>query len=797
MFRTGASLALVVTLAVAGTGPAEAAVAPTTTSTATAATAITAAAGSAKQGGDSRNSVKRAGLAPQWVQLPHLVKSRGHYRVKARAYVDPLATQAGKRKRDRVIYQVLVGKRKFTRVTRPTSPTVLPDSALLQHTDRVVRVKRRGVYSLNVRLNRSTTRSLAHRSFPGRRAAIAVTVEHHKDTRPGTKPRDLVQVTPGPLAPKAYDRQTQRQLARNARHQRHPGRTTRHRGLGYVEGTHDVEATKSKTNSGEPFFNYIYVHNNTPFQQQVNFQPDVQCMWVGISTAYQIQPNAQKATVPAGGSVMFDYQGYWDAFPGLNTTSDTYQPPVYSPYPGVAGATKGMDAPGTQGQQATALSQAANAAGQNVVDNLGSGSTYVDSGAIGATAAAAVRFTIAFFKGLGKTSTCTDTSVYPQTFGLTTSVTGIGTNAVNNAANATLPPTQNWAGNPAAGNQGSSATPDSTFLQASLQQALGAQTSAMYYWNGGQPAYMVSNNASSGQFTGGSASFTGGLIQYIGPNPGLPDGVSECTPSSTNCQKKYPKCNMACSYDPPGQLSIQLSYLTNPDFVSGMVNQGDPPQLTATADSDGDYELSCDLSDMDAALYTPFGESAPTSISSTTLATQPTNGSGTLPANADWLVNFYGIAANGDYVYYDSSLQPGSNGVTTPYLAPNAASQPISIQAAATGGSGAVAQGLVSADDLSNMATLSGTPTVPVTFGCNATPSVDLPGVSINRPGTDIGNAYGSNWPMPTGKQGWPTSSFTGSNAGALNWQYMTPVTSVNVQFRGFALGDTTPVPSN
>ena len=67
------------------------------------------------------------------------------------------------------------------------------------------------------------------------------------------------------------------------------------------------------------------------------------------------------------------------------------------------------------------------------------------------------------------------------------------------------PPTNTWAGNPAAGNQGAfTDTPSSGFIEGTLQQALGAQTNVAYYWNGGAPAPMVSPNASSKTYTGGS-----------------------------------------------------------------------------------------------------------------------------------------------------------------------------------------------------------------------------------------------------------------------------------------------------
>ena len=185
---------------------------------------------------------------------------------------------------------------------------------------------------------------------------------------------------------------------------------------------------------------------------------------------------------------------------------------------------------------------------------------------------------------------------------------------------------------------------------------MGAQTNAIYYWNGGAPAPMVSPNASSGSYTGGSATFQDRLIQYVGPNPGSPAGDATCQllPSQYYCE-----------YQQLGEMYIQLSYLTNPQYSSGLLNDGNPPVMTATVDSTGNYIALRPVPDDRVADHTVRrrrtdhggtehpGEYRDERIRAT-------------PQNADWLVNFFGVNADGQPVYIQESVANTTNGVSTP-----------------------------------------------------------------------------------------------------------------------------------
>lgn len=737
----------------------------------------------------TRNHISKAGNAAQWVQPPYLkTLKNGRIAVKATVYLDPLVTKKGKRKQDTLKLRVAVAKKKYARAGTPSGVAVLPDSRLLLRASQSYRIKRSGTAAVTLTLPRRVSKNLAERSKRARRSAIAVSVEHWKDTSGSTRLYDVKQISPAPVLSKFSKTQRSR-LLNVAKAQN--GRTST-----------AASAVLASTQGNSPFYNNVYLDNNTPFQQQVSFNPDIQCMWTGLSTYAPNQgPGAVQATVQSGQSAMVQYTGVWDP----NFNSGGGQLAFQSPWPGLNGATKGMNSPGSQGSLSTDLTNSANAAGQNALGALYSGSTYSTAGVVGAIAAATVKFTLSFLKGLDSKSSCTNVSTFPQLFGLSTVVTGIGTNGVTDATQATLTPTNTWAGNPAAGNQGATtAVPDTDFLVNVLQPTLGAQTNALYYWNGGQSAPMVSNNAASGEFTGGSATFQGGLFQYLGPNPGTPYGQAECIKGySWNCTKKYPKCETYCQYDPYGEMHIQLSFLSNPEFNSGMyADPSAPPAMTATLDPNtGQYTLQCSLAQVNASLFTPFGQgTSTTEISGTTLAGAKVNNSDNTATNtaqdADWLVTFFGVDANGNQVYNNASLQPGPDGLVTPQLGPNAGQQNISIAAAATSGSGNTAVGYLSSADMQAMSTLSGTPSTPVTFGCSATPTVSLPGLDITAGATsDIGQNFGSEWPYPTKAQsGWPSSSFP--NSSATNWSWMSGVKALNVSFQGLPISDTTAVPA-
>ena len=737
--------------------------------------APTVASAPAEQPVPRANHVSKAGFPAQWVQYPYLADGEnGRLTVVAKVFVDPKRTSAAKgRKQDKVTMRVAVGKKKYARVARPRSIEVLPDSALLTRKHTTRRATRNAVMTLRVPLGKSVSNKLRQRSFAGQRAAVAVSVSHHKDTKAGGAEHEVSQISVGQLVKGKWSKaRTQRAAVAAAKQIRLLRGTARN--------ATSAGATLAST-PDTPYFNLIYVQNNSPFQQQVTFQPVIECMFAAnyAASGNPAPPPASQQTVPAGGSAIF----YYAQMPG-------FQPNVDYPA-GLYGAEQGLNAPGTQATLTTDLVNSGNAAGQNATDAVFSGSSYSSAGIIGAVAAASVRFLVSFLTGL-KVDTCTQTSQYPQLFGVSSVVTGYGTNGVSDPTQATWPATNTWAGNPAAGNQGAfTDTPSPAFVNGTLQQAMGAQTNVVYYWNGGAPAPMVSPNASSGAYTGGSATFQDGLIQYVGPNPGNPAGNAQCKLIGGSSGAQY-----YCEYQQLGEMYIQLSYLTNPQYSSGMLNDGNPPIMTASVDSTGNYTLRCDLSQMTASLSTPFGDGAPTTVEQSTLTNTATNTAGQLPQNADWLVNFFGVTADGQPVYIQESVADATNGVNTPYLAPNAANQPVSIQAASAGGSQAVALGTVTPANLADMVTLDGTPAVPTQFGCTASPTISLPGLKVNAAnGNPIATAYGNNWPLPTQSgQGWP-AGYYGKNTTPFNYSWQKTVNEVNVTFQGPSLSDIVAAP--
>jgi hypothetical protein len=719
------------------------------------------------------NSPARAGNAPQWVQYPYLSGgSKGKLTVVAQVFLDPKRTRARNGfAQDKVSMRVAVAKKKFSKVNKPRSVEVLTDSALLTRSNKTRKVSVPGVMTIKLALSKKVSDKLRDRGFKGRRAAIAVSMSHRKDTKKGGSAHELTQVSVGTLVAGKWSKaKVQRATAAAVQQRRNLRRSA-------ALGSELADATLASTPE-TPFFNNIYIQNSSPFQQQITFQPAIQCMYAA-NTRGQAPPAAAQSTINAADTVMFQYAlaGGW-----LEPSKST---------PGLYGWEKGLKAPGNQKTLTTDLVNAGNAAGQSALKSATRGRSYSQAGAVGAVAAASVKFVLSFLKGLDA-SKCTNTSDYPQLFGVSTAVTGFGTNGVTDPTQATLPATNTWAGTPAAGNQGAvTAAPDSGFITGSLLQSLGAQTDAIYYWNGGAPAPMVSPNASKGEYTGGSATFQGGLMQYVGPSPGFPTGAYECQDGPN-----LPPDDEYCNYTTSGQMYIQLSYLTNPEYSAGLLNEGSAPVMTANVDASGNYTLQCDLSQMTATLSTPFGSAAPTTVEQSTLATTPTNSSGQLPQNAQWLVSFFGVTAEGESTYISESLTQTTNGVNTPYLSPNAANQQVSIQAASAGGSQAVALGTIAPADLNDMVTLDGEPAVPTQFGCTASPTVSLPGLSITAAdGSQIANAYGNQWPMPTQSgKGWPVGTY-GSNKAPFNYKWQSGVKNLNVTFQGPPLSAITDVP--
>ncbi len=741
----------------------------------------------------SASQPAKAGLAPQWVQYPYLSGgSKGKLTVVAKVFVDPVRTRSRTGlQQDRVRMKVAVGKKKFSKVKKPRSVALLPEGALLMRTHKTRKVEKPGVLTIKVPLSKKVSNKLRDRGFKGQRAAVAVSVSHRKDTKKAGSPHEVIQISSAPLAKGKWSKRKVQRATAGAKQQRQVQRRSQAQGAELAYATMPPGASDSDT----PWFNNITVSNNSPFQQQVSFQPVIQCMYSAPTTyTNQTPPTPAPETANAGDILTFSFampQG-WTVFPGYDG------PP---PAPGLYGGEKGLNAPGTQATLATDLVNSANAAGQNAADSAFNGSTYTDGGMVGAIAAASVRFLVSFFGGL-KVDTCNNTAQYPQLFGVSTVVTGFGTNGVSDPTQAEWPATNTWAGNTsagnyAAGNQGAfTDTPTSQFIAGPLQQAMGAQTNALYYWNGGAPAPMVSPDASSGAYTGGSATFQDGLIQYVGPNPGFPDGAMQCKAYGKESSDPY----SVCKYTAYGEMSIQLSYLTNPQYSAGLLSEGKAPIMTASVDSSGNYTLRCDLSEMTATLTTPFGDGAPTTVEQSTLSNTATNGSGQLPQNADWLVNFFGVTADGEPVYIQESVANATNGVNTPYLAPNAANQPVSIQAASAGGSQAVALGTVTPANMQDMVTLDGTPAVPTQFGCTASPTISLPGLKVDAAnGSPIATTYGNNWPVPStiGQGGgWPVGVY-GNKQKPFDFKWQTPVTKLNVTFQGPPQRDITDVPQD
>lgn len=721
------------------------------------AAAATASAGTPPS--DTRNTVERAGNAPQWIQSPHLRRTgQKRFTVTAKLYVEPFRNPRSKQPRqvvsrqDQLHLRVVVAKRTASTPKRPRSLNLLPKSATVMRSDKTIKVTRQGILTVRQPLNRRAANQVRAMSFRQRRAAIAVSVAHWKDTFQRSPVWAFKQITTGDL--------TRRPDSRTVQRKRHRAAKQQHRALQRPPSKRRGQV-RAQWAGESPAFNNVYFQNFTPFEQQLNWNPNLQCMYTGGVT--NDPSDAVTETIGANSTLMVQYTG---------SSSE-------SAWPGLNGGTAGLNAPGTSASWSGDLVKSASAAGQNLLGSLAQTSTYSEAGAVAAVGNAALTFLTKLI-GNAPSSTCNTVATYPELFGLSTTVTGIGTNGTTTAAQAALPNTSGWnqtvAGGADIGNAGTSQAAGPQFVSTYLQQMLGAQTNYTYYWNGGQPAPMVSNNAASGTFTGGAGTVQDGLMQVVAPNPGNPSVYSGCSQGGNWS---------GCSYSTYGSLQINLVYLTNPTFAAGLQTEGGTPELTVSEDTAGNYNLTCDLAGMDATLYLPFGSSGTTAIGSATLAQQPTDTAGTTPQDANWMVNFFGVSAQGDYLY---SYETSPNGISTPALSANAQQQIVSIADAASSGGQTTATGVVTPADLAAMTTVTGESGVPVRFGCNATPTITLPDLAIDAAdNTTLANAWGNDWPMPTtGGAGWPTGYWGSNYTYQTNWSWQTNVTNLNLTFMGF-----------
>lgn len=779
MIKTGAALAVTTALAISVTGlhPASA-VAGTSGEVTRVPTAQVVTT--------SKPSPK-FGLYPQWVQRPYLHKKGKRFVVKASLLADlyRLKSKASTDK-DRLSVQIRVAKPAKVKGSVRRDVGLLPANLLAANVTVRIKPLNRQVTDVSVTLSKSLSRKLAKVAAATRRAAVSVTVQHRKDTTKKVE-TGLVQVLVGPLAKGKYSDKTLAKRERTARLKRkrlhHPNQAPK------------TAASGSQLGSigNEPWYNVISVTNNSPFFQQVNVNPNIQCMWTGST------PNANLASsisnVGPWANVQF-------VFPYTSGSSQQ---------PGLAGATGGLNAPGTQGSMIQDLAQAGVAAGQSALGDLADPKTYSEGGAIAAVGTVALTFAKDILKDvLAGTSTCDDVSTYPELFAVSTTVTGFGTNDAPNAAQGNYPEPVTWSALSGWGTQfsqspGGTAAPSPAWITANFASMLGAQTNVTYYWNGGQAAPMVSNNASSGSYLGGIASYQGGLFQFVGPNPGTPSSVaywnkSGPQTSSTNWSSTYEAClfgdntsdaHFGCTMN-DGYVPIQLGMITNPNSQGGLWITGQP-NVSVTGDTTNGYTIQCQIPDtMEATFQVPFGQNGNSSaLQSSTLATTSLNASGQKPTAANYTVNYFATNSAGQFIYYDSSVEtPGANGLYTPYLAPNAGTETVSMALPN------IAQGLVGQADLDDLVTWGGPGTTPqpisasdiANVGCNVTASVNLQGLDITNPDS----SFGSNWPMPNGmNNGWPAGGVPSSN---FDFSWMTPVQQLNMTFQSMPVGNSTSV---
>lgn len=852
---------------------------------------------------------KRAygGTPPMWVAHPYLADvGDGRLAVQAQVYVDPLRRPSAARAADRhlasapdrLTFSVMIAKPEYANPRRPASVRLLPAARIMVDKTQTIRADDRGLVNLSIVLDRKASKQLRSMSFPRQRAATNVIVSHVKDTHGANRAfsdAGLIQTNDASLQPRAASLAERGRYLRMAKRQILADR-------GVLPKAQRAEQRGTRSTQASPMFNYVYLTNSTPFQQQIAFNPNIQCMWTGASAQF---PGAQTAQVPSGGLLQMAYVMEPNPFAG---NLDTL-------WAGLNGATTGMNAPGTAVTGVQALVNAATTTGVDTLDAVLQGDIEIgaigEGGPVGALVglgAITTKFMTTLIDSPAVNGTCsTDASDFPETFGVTTTVTGFGTNGqpsawgVTNQSTGIYTPTNYTApyywnliqpvpqppnttfvdtagtANPVNGTIPNGCSPGSTskpcyfpypakvgsqtgggsntisscpapsanttpstwctFVYDNLQPMLGAQTSATYYWNGGAPSYMVSNNAPSGSYIGGAASFTGGLFQNIGPSPGQPgdawcwgkglEGVINCS-YMNETDSSYIQ-----NYNPMGAMNIALTYLTTPQYQAGLYTglaagqSGTPaPQLQVSQgvnqNGQAGLNVTCNLAGIQPFLSLPFSPGGgTTSANGPSLLATSVNAAGAKPTGT-WNVTFFGVDPNGNAVYYNPNVgNPQLNGQGTGWalvqpsaytLGPNLTSTTTSTFDIAQG---AMPTGFLPYNDLANLQTVqninyNGQVATLAGIGCSASPVLSVTGLDITGDVASASSVFGeivpvntktfgwnttqpSGWPMPgAGTSSWPNNLYVNSPWNTwTQYTWQTPVEQVNVSWQGVPTSST------
>ena len=176
---------------------------------------------------------------------------------------------------------------------------MLPDSALLTRAHKKRKVTKAGLMTVKVPLSKRVSSKLRERGFKGQRAAVAVSTSHRKDTKKGGAKHEIAQVSVGQLVKGKWSkRKIQRATAAATEQLRASTRSGSHlrgniwRDLG--------------VNAGHAVLQPHLRPEQLPFQQQITFQPVIECMYAANyqASGNPAPPPASQQTVPAGGQAV-------------------------------------------------------------------------------------------------------------------------------------------------------------------------------------------------------------------------------------------------------------------------------------------------------------------------------------------------------------------------------------------------------------------------------------------------------------------------------------------------------------
>ncbi len=368
-----------------------------------------------------KNTVKSAGKGPTWVQQPIIVRQRSskprsqgvqtrgqfayRYSLQASAYVQAYRTKSKRRasKPDKLEFTVAIMTAQQAKQGRAAFH--LPPASVSYYRLVSRRVSRAGLQSYKLKLKPALGRSLYNSGLGQLRRRAAVNIRSYRDTYSGTRGFEYSIGLNAPFTKKKLltAKQSAKAIAAAKKNQR------------VMTG----RALQSRSIMQQPQYISVGANNNTPFTQQVTWNPYYQCMYTGtgVTQPYQAQ-TPPPTTVGPNGTAWFITSNVTGSAENqlYQSWAQAGQPQMM---PGYQVQTLSQD---VQGAAMAGVLAAEKSAGSSITDP----STYSSKGAMTAVAGAGLSFLGTFIEMLINPTPANTCSIQVGLWGVTATAVGVG-----------------------------------------------------------------------------------------------------------------------------------------------------------------------------------------------------------------------------------------------------------------------------------------------------------------------------------------------------------------------------------